>query len=209
MKRIGITQRVEVVKSYGERRDCLDQQWSNLIIQLGFLPIPLPNVSEDMVEALVTALQLDAIILSGGNSITTLNPEASDAAPERDEFENAIIAKALETNIPLIGVCRGMQVLNLAMGGALAKTQGHVGQRHSITSNVKGFDLPKTVNSFHNYCVPNDGLAKSLEPLAYDDGGNIEAFYSISSKILGIMWHPEREENFTNLDIQLLKRFLL
>ncbi|MEW6999750.1 type 1 glutamine amidotransferase [Colwelliaceae bacterium BS250] len=209
MKRIGITQRVEIVKSYGERRDCLDQQWSNFIIQLGYIPVPLPNVTADMAGELVNNLQLDAIILSGGNSIASLNPEAPDAAPERDDFENAIISIALGINIPVIGVCRGMQVLNLALGGSLASIQGHVGQRHPINSNIKGFNLPKTVNSFHNYCVPNKGLAESLEPLAYDEDGNIEAFYNISRNILGIMWHPEREENFINLDIQLFKRFLL
>ena len=209
MKRIGITQRVEIVKSYGERRDCLDQQWSNFIIQLGYIPVPLPNVTADIAGELVSTLQLDAIILSGGNSIASLNPESPDAAPERDDFEKAIISTALEINIPIIGVCRGMQVLNLAMGGSLASIHGHVGQRHPIISKIKGFNLPKTVNSFHNYCVPNKGLAESLQPLAYDEDGNIEAFYDISRNILGIMWHPEREDIFINLDIQLFKRFLL
>lgn len=209
MKRIGITQRVEIVKSYGERRDCLDQQWSNFVTQLDYIPVPLPNVTTDWAGQLVNALQLDAIILSGGNSIASLNPEAPDAAPERDNFEMALISKALEVNIPIIGVCRGMQILNLVMGGSLENINGHVGERHPIISNVKGFNLPKTVNSYHNYCVPSKGLAESLQPLAYDEDGNIEAFYNLSQNILGILWHPEREENFINLDIQLFKRFLL
>ncbi|MEW6984339.1 type 1 glutamine amidotransferase [Colwelliaceae bacterium 6471] len=209
LKRIGITQRVEVIKSYGERRDCLDQQWSNFVIELGYIPVPLPNITGDKADQLIRALNLDAIILSGGNSLTSLDPEASDAAPERDIFELALISEALKMNIPLIGVCRGMQVLNIAMGGRLENISGHVGKRHPLISNIDGFDLPKTINSFHNYCIPKSGLGESLQPLAYDEDTNIEAFYDLSRAILGIMWHPEREKPFSNLDIQLFKRFLL
>lgn len=208
MKRLGITQRVEVVHNYGERRDCLDQQWSNFILHLGYIPVPLPNIIGDMAAEIIKTLQLDAIILSGGNSIVSLNPNAPDKAPERDEFEKSLISAALEANIPLIGICRGMQLINLVFGGALIKVHGHIGQRHTITSDQKEFDLPKTVNSFHHYGILKNDLAKSLTPLAYDEEGNIEAFYNLKKNILGLMWHPEREKEFTTIDIQLLKRFL-
>lgn len=209
MKRIGISQRVELVKNYNERRDCLDQQWSNFVIQLGYLPVPLPNISANQAKELIKSLQIDAIILSGGNSISSLDVEAEDSAPERDHFEMALIAAALNDQIPLIGICRGMQILNLALGGALTKINGHVGKQHPLIVPTNKFDLPKSVNSFHNYCIPEKGLGKSLVALAYDISGNIEAFYDPSRAILGIMWHPEREENFTHHDIQLFKRFLL
>jgi N5-(cytidine 5'-diphosphoramidyl)-L-glutamine hydrolase len=208
LKRIGITQRVEIVKHYDERRDCLDQQWSKFVIQLGYIPVPLPNVAAEMAEQLIKALQLDGLILSGGNSIASLSPQSPDAAPERDNFEKALISAALAMSIPLVGVCRGMQILNLTMGGRVSKITNHVGQRHAIISEVAGFDLPKKVNSFHNYGIPLHGLAQPLQALAYDEDGNIEAFFDLGRAILGIMWHPEREERFTNLDIQLFKRFL-
>ncbi len=90
MNRIGITQRVDVVQRYGERRDCLDQRWSDFVLQLGYIPMPLPNIASEKVAQLVEALELSAVILSGGNSIACLDTEAHDAAPERDAFENAL-----------------------------------------------------------------------------------------------------------------------
>lgn len=209
MKRLGISQRVEVIKSYGERRDCLDQQWSSLAMALDYFPVPLPNIRPDKASELLNTLQLDGIILSGGNSLSSLDSTAEDAAPERDAFEYALIEAAIAKGIPIVGVCRGMQVLNLYLKGTLQKVTGHVATRHRIVSSSEHFTIPENVNSFHNYSIPKNGLAPSLTSLAHDETGNIEAFYQIKHKILGIMWHPEREENFTQLDIQLIKRFLL
>ena len=198
-----------MVKSYGERRDCLDQQWASFVLQLGYMPIPLPNIAADQATELMSVLQLEAIILTGGNSLASLNPAAADAAPERDQFEMAVISTALALDIPLIGVCRGMQLLNIYMGGSLTKVTGHVGQPHPIVTNTEEYDLPKRVNSFHQYSIPSDGLSNMFNPLAFDEDGNIEAFYALKKNILAIMWHPEREEPFSNLDMQLFKRFLL
>ena len=52
MKLLGITQRVDIANSYGERRDCLDQRWFELIYSLGLVPVPLPNVSINRIEQL-------------------------------------------------------------------------------------------------------------------------------------------------------------
>ncbi|KGJ90887.1 type 1 glutamine amidotransferase [Colwellia psychrerythraea] len=209
MKRIGITQRVEWVKSYGERRDCLDQQWSNFVIKLGGFPLPLANLPAEKVEQLLTVMQLDGIILTGGNSLTCLNPQAGDTAPERDNFERTLINLALKKNIPIVGVCRGMQLINLVMAGSLIKISGHVAIKHTIEACSTEFELPKVVNSFHHYGISCTGLAESLLPLACDEVGNIEAFFSTRNNILGIMWHPEREAEFSQFDMQLFKRFLL
>jgi gamma-glutamyl-gamma-aminobutyrate hydrolase PuuD len=209
MNRIGITQRVDIVKHYGERRDCLDQRWSELILQMGYIPVPLPNIAPEKVAQLVEALQISAVILSGGNSIACLNTEAQDAAPERDAFENALIAIALEKKLAIVGICRGMQLLNLYMGGSLIETSGHVAVRHPLKRFPSDYTIAKEVNSYHNYGIPESRLGNTLIPLACDDDGNIEAFYREDIPLLGIMWHPEREEHFSKTDIQLLKRFLL
>ncbi|TPH17082.1 type 1 glutamine amidotransferase [Litorilituus lipolyticus] len=209
MKRIGITQRVELIKNYGERRDCLDQQWFNFAFALGHIAVPLPNVSAKYAASYIENFRLDGIILSGGNSIATLDSSAEDAAPERDEFEIALLTAALDKSIPVLGVCRGMQVINVALNGKLEPVSGHVAQKHQIFTCSSDFTLPDIVNSFHNYCIPAKGLAKTLTPLATDNAGNIEAYFDSQRSILGVMWHPEREIPFSQLDIQLFKRFLL
>ena len=208
MKLLGITQRVDTIKSYGERRDCLDQRWSDLALNLNYLPVALPNITPDKVEALVDAMGLDAIIFSGGNNIESIDLFAADAAPERDEFESELLRLALIKGIPVIGVCRGMQMINLAFGGRATKISGHVATSHVIYSKTSTYQFPETVNSYHNWGISNDGLANELEMIAIDAEGNIEAYEHQNAKLLGLMWHPEREKPFNQLDIQLLRRFL-
>ncbi|MCK5665184.1 MAG: type 1 glutamine amidotransferase [Thiotrichaceae bacterium] len=209
MKQIGITQRVENIQSYSERRDCLDQRWSSFVFELGYIPVPLPNIAADKVTRLLDALSLDAILLSGGNSITSLDPSASDIAPERDEFELALLSEALARNIPLIGICRGMQVINTNLGGKLTPVNGHVTVHHMISMVNSSYQLPELVNSYHKWGIRADSLAEELDIIAVDSDGNIEAFEHKKKKLLGIMWHPEREKPFNRLDIQLIQRFLL
>ena len=209
MKRLGITQRVDITKKYDERRNCLDQRWSLLTNQLGYFPLPLANVQAELVSDYVESLNLDGLLLSGGNSIASLCPSADDAAPERDAFELALISEALSRGIPIVAVCRGMQILNIYMGGRLSPIENHVGVRHAIISTGSPYPLPETTNSFHNWSIAADDLAESLTPIATDENGNIEAFQHTRKKLLGVMWHPEREHPLNELDIQLIKSFLL
>ena len=205
MKRLGITQRVENVQSHDERRDCLDQRWAEFAMQLGYLIVPLPNIPASHVLALLNNLQLDAILLSGGNSISVLNPAAEDAAPERDAFEVALLQEAMARDIPIVGICRGMQLINAELGGRLSWIKNHVAVRHQIKS-VGESQFPEQVNSYHAWSISATGLAAELTPLALDQEGNIEAFVCIKRRLLGIMWHPEREAPFNRLDIKLIKK---
>ena len=107
--RIGLTQRVEVVTSYGERRDCLDQEWSILLRQLDFIPIPLPNQIGNVEEHL-ESLRLDGLIFTGGNDLQ-VNAGGTNLAPERDQFESELIEISSSTGLRLLGVCRGLQHL--------------------------------------------------------------------------------------------------
>jgi putative glutamine amidotransferase len=209
MKILGISQRVEHVENYSEKRDCLDQQWSKLAYELGFIPVPLPNIQIENIPELITTLGIDAILLSGGNSIATLNPDSQDAAPERDAFETTLITFALSNNIPIVGVCRGMQMINCYFGGELLPIEKHVAIKHKIYSQQPEYSLPKYVNSYHNWAIKQNSLPSKLRTIALDSAGYVEAFDSIEDKVLGLMWHPEREAPFNPKDIQLLKRFLL
>ena len=207
MKRLGITQRVEKINDYAEHRDCLDQRWAAMAFQLGYIPLPLPSVATDQLPILLDNLNLDGVLLSGGNSLTCTNPEADDASLERDRFELALLSESFDRKIPVVGVCRGMQLINIKLGGRLHPVKGHVGERHSIIQS-NDMLIPEMVNSYHNWGISSEGLASELTPLAFDTAGNVEAFESSVKKFLGIMWHPEREQPFNPIDIALIKRHL-
>ena len=208
MKRLGITQRVDVIKKFDERRNCLDQRWTLFANRLGYFPLPLANVKAELVPDYVEALNLGGLLLSGGNSIASLCPSADDAAPERDAFELTIISEALNRGIQIIAVCRGMQILNIYMGGRLSPIEDHVAVRHTLLSTGSPHPLPETTNSYHKWSIAPDDLGEGLTPIATDEDGNIEAFQHMGKKLLGIMWHPEREHPFNELDIQLIESFL-
>jgi gamma-glutamyl-gamma-aminobutyrate hydrolase PuuD len=208
LRLLGITQRVDTIKSYGERRDCLDQRWADLALHLNYLPVALPNIPPNKVEPLVDAMGLDAIVFSGGNTIASLDVLAADASPERDAFESELLRQALIKDIPVIGVCRGMQMINLAFGGHLTQISGHIATSHVIYSKTPTYQFTETVNSYHRWGISNDDLANVLKIIAIDAEGNIEAYEHQNAKLLGLMWHPEREKPFNPLDIQLLTKFL-
>ncbi|HHL30957.1 MAG TPA: peptidase C26 [Oceanospirillales bacterium] len=208
MKNLGITQRVEVIESYNERRDCLDQSWGRFANTIGFNPIPLANIAPEQVAAYIKDLNLDALVLSGGNSLAGIDETAADAAPERDEFELELIKQAIISKIPVIGVCRGLQVLNRYFHGGLSPITNHVAIKHEIIGTQNDYIFAKKVNSYHNWAIAPNELGEDLIPLATDTEGNIEALIHKNHKLLGIMWHPERETPYASQDIKLFKAFL-
>lgn len=210
MKKVGITQRVEYFQSHGEHRDCLDQKWAALFRKLGCLLAPLPNTGLDPQHSSIDCLGLDAIVLSGGNSLSFMDSEASDAAPERDESERRLISEANSRGIPVLGVCRGMQMLNAYYGGSLSRIDGHVATRHELklVSSYFGY-VSNQVNSFHGWGIQPSDLAAPLRGIAFDDSGNVEAFESSERRVLGIMWHPERESPFRKSDLEIIGNFIL
>lgn len=206
MKKIAITQRVDHIADYGEYRDCLDQNWTGFLLAINCFPLPLPTLEAKFINDYCSELKPDGIILSGGNSIACLDPKASDSCIARDNFENGLIEYALERNIPVIGVCRGMQVLNLFFGGSLSPVDNHIAKRHHLDINSEYNDfISNDVNSFHGWGIPKSGLSRELTPLASDKEGNIEAFRHTQHSIFGIMWHPERETPFSSTDINLFQ----
>jgi N5-(cytidine 5'-diphosphoramidyl)-L-glutamine hydrolase len=210
MRRLGITQRVDHVAAYGERRDCLDQRWATLAFHLGCVPIPLPNAPPQHVEQLLDNLNLDAVILSGGNSIGKIDPSAFDVSPERDAFESALIGEVSRRALPMLGVCRGMQMLNVSFGGRLSLVEGHVATTHELDIEEEFHDWIATpVNSYHNWAIGPEDLSPEFAPIAFDNDKNIEAFRHKSKKFSGIMWHPEREDPFKGLDLELIKKIIL
>jgi len=208
MKILAISQRVENITQYNEQRDCLDQRWTTLAHSLGFTAVPLSNMASP--KDIINNLKPTAIILSGGNSITKLDPSASDVSPIRDQFEKKLIQLSIEKNIPLLGICRGMQFINMFFSGGLSKLSGHVACRHKVDFVDKTMLLDsREVNSFHSWGIEKLQLAEDLRPFAVAHDKTIEGFYHKSLPIAGIMWHPEREQPFDKNDLKLFKRFLL
>lgn len=192
MKRIGLTMRVEFIPEVGERRDCIDQKWYGFFKACDFYPVLIPNDS----SCLSTILEdLSGVVLTGGGSLTTLGGDS----PERDLLEKKLVTHSEENEFPLIGVCRGMQVIQDYYGVPLEKVSGHVRERHNLS--LCGQEI--NVNSFHDYGARS--TVEELEILSRDEDGVVEAIAHKSSPILGIMWHPERESSFSKHDIDLFK----
>lgn len=183
------TQRVEIVRSYGERRDCADQNIPRFIRACGYLPVSLPNIL-DIAAEMVMEMKPAGILLTGGNSLVKYGGDA----PERDKMEKGLLDLALEHKIPVYGFCRGMQVILDYFGCALKETGGHTAVRHKITGDIGQLD----VNSYHNQSCFH--VKEPLQVLAQTDDGVVEAVYYKEGHFLGTMWHPEREQPFHDAD---------
>jgi putative glutamine amidotransferase len=114
---------------------------------------------------------------------------------------------AATNKIPVLGVCRGLQMINHFCGGSIVLLDGHVSSRHSIMQKIEHYEWPTLheVNSYHNYAIKVDGLAPSLMPLAFAEDGTVEAFRHKELPWHGIMWHPEREKAFHVDDLTYIK----
>ncbi|MSR77621.1 MAG: hypothetical protein EXS63_05280 [Candidatus Omnitrophica bacterium] len=208
---IGITMRVIEPGILKERMDALDQEWFSFLHRV--LPeavlVPIPNHKESA-RQLIQATGMNRLILSGGNDW--------GSAKERDETETLMVEEAKQNGWPVLGVCRGMQVLNALHGGKLEtqiKEQSgeeHAGTTHTIrlTANQIFPELMEdeiTVNSYHRQGVMVSGLGKDLEAFAFSPSGVIEGFFHKKYPILGIQWHPERKNPAAGFDQKLLAQF--
>ncbi len=194
MKPVAVTQRVEVVPGYGERRDCLDQAWTKFLMACGLLPVLLPNVPEAAL-ALCEQAGIGGLILTGGNDLAVLGGDA----PERDAVENALLDLAERRNVPVLGVCRGMQVIQQRFAIPLRRAEGHVTAHQTIRIHGE----QKETNSYHRF-----GAFDSRPPLdvwAVADDGVVKAVRHSAKPITGIMWHPERLAPFSPADVMLFR----
>ena len=194
MKRIALTQRVELKPSYSERRDVLDQRWIEFLLSIKLWPILVPN-NLHYVRKLFGDGGIDGVLLTGGNSLVHYGGEAS----ERDEVEKFILEWALERNTPLLGVCRGMQVIQDYFGNKLIKISGHVATRHTLfVEDNRRLSLVvqqySDVNSYHN--MGTKYVEGDLLKVAASFDGVVMAVEHREKEIFGVMWHSERESPF-------------
>jgi putative glutamine amidotransferase len=127
-----------------------------------------------------------------------------NVVPERDELELGAARRALDADLPILGICRGFQVLNVALGGKLAMDiKGHQAKGDDVIEHrlaaVAGSKLAQAtsaatvrVNSRHHQAVMPDQLAPHLRATVIHDG-LVEAFESTAHRwVIGVQWHPER-----------------
>jgi putative glutamine amidotransferase len=193
--KIGITLRVVSSQNYFEKRDALSQEWPILLEKLGLIPIFIPN-SLSNVDDFIIQNDITGIILSGGDDI--------GSHKERDETENNLLNYSIQHKLPVLGVCRGMQVLNTHFGGKISKNRSfnHVGTPHSLKLTHKLFpflDSSFTVNSFHNNIIEKNELGDEIESFAISEKDEtVEGFFHKTLPIIGVMWHPERQTDEIN-----------
>jgi putative glutamine amidotransferase len=198
VKVVAVSQRVDVYRDRGERRDALDQRLGLWLYEAGYLPVSVPNYLAPgstcysgrlALLAWCDRIGVDGIILSGGNDI--------GSAPGRDATEVALLDLASKRSLPLLGICRGMQMMAVWAGATLTGARGHVRTRHQLSGAIGG-----SANSYHTVC-----LAFCPEPfrvMARSEDGAIEAMAHARLPWEGWMWHPERESEFDPRDIQRL-----
>jgi putative glutamine amidotransferase len=161
--------------------------------------------------------RIDALVLGGGADMDAesqgveAHPETIGTNPDRDRFEIALALGALDRGMPLLGVCRGMQVLNVACGGTLDQhlpdrlghdihrlVPGSWGEHDvriepgSLAADAAGSER-LTVKSHHHQGV--DRIAENLRASAWaTDDDNVEAIESHKGDfVLGVLWHPEED----------------
>ena len=192
-----ITQR-EITNQYGGKCDQLEKEYIVFFEKLGVELCPVSNFQTPNIT------NADLLILTGGGSIYK-------EQPERDTVEKKLFEQATEKNIPVIGICRGMQYINILLGGKIAENAELIVKRpNRIDHDVKiGNEIIK-VNNFHNDVIFSSDLSEKLTPLAIDKENNIiEAFYT--KGILCVQWHPERrfeDKKSEEFSTNLIKRFI-
>lgn len=178
--------RVTQASEYVEPRDSISHDWLTRLGEWDMTPLLVPN-HLSAPESYLDGLGADLLVLTGGDDL--------GATPERDASENRLLEHAIGSGLAVLGVCRGMQLINLHFGGRLVPVDGHVARPHAVSVGASWrdyYDSETMVNSFHTQAVPADGLGGGLVGAAHDGDGNVEAFFHQTLPIAAIMWHAER-----------------
>lgn len=182
--------------------------YARLVREADGVAVLLPPDAPERAASLVA--RLDAVVVAGGPDVDPArygarrDPLTGPPAPERDGWEAALIGAALESGTPLLGICRGMQLLNVVLGGTLTQhLDGHTGPdgatgvfgTHAVTpvpgtryaSVVPGAcDVP----TYHHQAVHR--LGAGLVASAHAADGTVEAVELPGPGwVLGVQWHPE------------------
>jgi putative glutamine amidotransferase len=182
--------------------------YPRLVQRAGGLAVMLPPDDPD--RAAETLARLDGLVIAGGPDVDPArygaerSPRTGPAAPERDAWELALIGAALRARTPLLGICRGMQLLNVALGGTLVQhLDGHA-ERVGVFGTHPVEAVPGSryaeivpevceVPAYHHQAV--ERLGEGLVVSAYAKDAVVEAVETPPGAergwVLGVQWHPE------------------
>ena len=191
-KNIAVTMRYDYFYNGKEIRNAIDFNLINWIYNLGYVPYLVPN--DLRYFELIKKIKFKGFILSGGNDL--------NIKKTRNKLENKILNLSKRKNIPVLGICHGMQIMNKFEGGNLKRVYNHVRKNHKLYNNEPSY--PSRVNSFHEYGIKK--LGKNFKITAYSDDNQIEAIKHIKYNWLGWMWHPERDKKFDKKLIIIAKK---
>ncbi|VEE63457.1 Putative glutamine amidotransferase Rv2859c [Shewanella putrefaciens] len=186
---------------YNETRDAIARNWYPFLTQVGCERnwILLPNLGDDSVLYL-KHWGVEALILTGGDDI------GHDES--RDNTELSMLRYCIENQLPVLGICRGAQLIYHYFGGTISNidSQVHRSKRHKITSQGIMPWWPGhyqgNVNSYHSMGLASP-LPKELTGFI-STGNDCEGIMHKSLNIIGIMWHPERESTISDFDRNLI-----
>ncbi len=172
------------------------------VIDAGGIPVHLP-VDVDI----AVAGRLDGLVLTGGTDIDPRrygadpHPELLAPEPERDELELGLFSAALASEVPVLGICRGIQLINVHQGGTLDQhTPDHARFDVPVTHGVHEITFTEgstvhalygdslAVNSLHHQAV--DEVGDGLEATGWAEDGTIEAL-ELGDRVVAVQWHPE------------------
>jgi len=198
LKLIAVTQSVQIVKDLNgatKRQDVMDQSWAALLEACGCLALPVPNQPQSAGRFL-DETPVDGILITCGNELTANGGDA----PERDRTEFMLVTHAIHNNLPVLGVGRGMQIIQRLFSVPLERVEEHVSPTLEIRINGK----TETINSDHRYGAMASVPALKVWARAKD--GVVKAIESEKHRLIGIMWRPDRVRPFTASDIDLIRR---
>lgn len=208
------------------------RHYVSCIEAVGALPIVIPYIENESVLDELLAM-CSGIMLTGGVDVCpeTYNeakkPCCGNTCKARDEYELLIFEKALYSFKPILAICRGAQIVNVALGGTLYQDipseyqnaichnqiEDKFSHSHeiSILEDTPLFDMLNKnrirVNSFHHQCIKETG--RLIEPMAIADDGIIEAFYMPSYRYLrAYQWHPERLYEIDENNLKIFEDFV-
>jgi putative glutamine amidotransferase len=192
------------------RLDVVDRAYGDAIGRAGGTAHLLPRPADPTGGRLLAGL--DGLLLSGGGDVDPTNygespsPDIGGVDAYRDDWELALVREAFETELPILGVCRGCQVVNVACGGTLIQhlpadspLPHLVLARHSVAHAVRLepftqlFAVEGTTqigtNSVHHQAV--DAVGTGLRATAWAEDGTVEAIEHVTLPVIGVQWHPE------------------